>query len=186
MARSSTGTAVAALTAAAIAAVGFLAYQANATAPDHPTQTRSDSRSSGPKEGGKEKEGRDPKKVPADSGTGRRVVYALEAKRVWLVGADERPLRSFKVAPSSVDPEPGAYGVTSRSAGLVGSDGVQVEHVVIFHQASGIVFGFSSALDGSTPNPNARKRTGGIRQSREDGSAMWDFATNETKVVVVP
>lgn len=184
MARSSAGPAVAGLTAAALAVVGFLAYQASATAPDHPTQARGDSHSSSPK-GDDEEKAKSSTKVPADSGTGRRVVYKLDSRRVWLVGADERTIRTFPVAPSSVDPDPGAYAVTSRNLGLVGSDGVQVEHVVVFHQEDGIVFGFSAALDGSMPNPKARKKTGAIRQSRKDGKALWDFALNDTKVVVV-
>ncbi|MFH8366183.1 hypothetical protein [Streptomyces sp. NPDC018031] len=185
MARRSAGPAVAGLTAAALAVVGFLAYQASATAPDHRTQQRGDTAHSGSRDGGKEKPAKASTKVPADSGSGRRVVYKLDSRRVWLVGADERPIRSFVVSPSSVDPDPGAYGVTSRVLGLTGSDGVQVEHVVIFHQEDGIVFGFSAALDGSTPNPSARKKTGAVRESRKDGKAMWDFALVDTKVVVV-
>ncbi|KUJ70006.1 hypothetical protein ACZ90_06485 [Streptomyces albus subsp. albus] len=184
MARSSAGPAVAGLTAAALAVVGFLAYQAQATAPDHPTQTRGASH--GGHQGDKSKGKKPSTKLPGDSGTGRRVVYAVDSKRVWLVGADERPVRTFPVSASSVDPDPGAYGVTSRSGGLVGSDGVQVEHVVIFHQEGGIVFGFSAALDGTMPDPNARKKTGAIREARADGAAMWKFATVDTKVVVVP
>lgn len=175
---------MAGLTAGALAIVGFLAFQASATAPDHPTQARGDSHSSAPGNGGKKKSPSSTK-VPADSGTGRRVVYQLESRRVWLVGADERTIRTYPVAPSSVDPDPGAYAVTSRNMSLVGSDGVQVEHVIVFHQEDGIVFGFSAALDGSLPNPKARKKTGAVRQTRPDGKALWDFALIDTKVVVV-
>ncbi|MFC0600484.1 hypothetical protein [Streptomyces palmae] len=185
MARSSAGPIVAGLTAAALVVVGVLAYQAQATAPDHRSTARAASHG-GEKADGKGKGKKGSTKLPGDSGTGRRVVYAVGAKRVWLVGADEQPVRTFPVSPSSVDPDPGAYGVTSRSSGLVGSDGVQVEHVVVFHQADGVVFGFSAALDGSAPDPNARKKTGAIREARADGAAMWRFATPDTKVVVVP
>ncbi|WFB07913.1 hypothetical protein LRS74_13275 [Streptomyces sp. LX-29] len=188
MARSSTGTAVAALTAAALAGVGFLAYQADATAPDHPTVARADGSGDRGKDDAedKRKDKASAKKLPADSGNGRRVVYDLDAKRVWLVGADERVMRSYRVSPSSVNPDPDTYAVSSRAQGLVGSDGVQIEHVVVFHQENGVVFGFSAAVDGSTPNPDSPKKTGGIRAAREDGSALWDFAVTETKVVVVP
>ena len=46
---------------------------------------------------------------------------------------------------------------------------------------------YSAAVDGSTPKPNpgSTKKTGGIRESRGDGKAMWDFALIGTKVVVV-
>ncbi|GDY44709.1 hypothetical protein SANT12839_055910 [Streptomyces antimycoticus] len=48
------------------------------------------------------------------------------------------------------------------------------------------MFGFSAAVDGSMPDPNARKRTGAVRESRADSAAMWEFAQVDTKVVVIP
>ncbi|KOG88476.1 hypothetical protein [Streptomyces varsoviensis] len=197
MARSSSGPVVAGLTAAALAVVGFLAFQASA-APDNPAKAGAahSSPSGHPKDKGKGdgKGGPDGKDkastaIPASSGSGLRVVYALKAKRVWLVGENEQATRTFEVAPSSVSPEPGTYQVPprGRSPQLLGSDGVQVEHVVQFHIGEGgIVFGFSAALDGSTPDPNATKKTGAVREQRADGAAMWKFATTGTKVVVVP
>ncbi|MET7763059.1 hypothetical protein [Streptomyces sp. NPDC005336] len=185
MARSSTGPAVAVLTAAALAGVGFLGYQAAATAPDHPTQARPGSHSGGAKD--KTKATPKPKAtaLPAHSGTGQRVVYSLGDKRVWLVAANERATRTFEVGPSPASPDPGSYQVTGHRLSGVGSDGVQVEHVVVFHSEGGAVFGFSAAVDGSMPDPKARKRTGAIRESRADGAALYDFARIGTKVVVV-
>ncbi|MEU4890808.1 hypothetical protein AB0B12_41265 [Streptomyces sp. NPDC044780] len=178
---------MAVLTAAALGVVGFLGYQAAATAPDHPTQARPGSHSSQSKEKGKDKAGSKQKStaLPAGSGTGERVVYALHDKRVWLVGADGKATRTFEVGPSPASPDPGTYAVTSRNKGGIGSDGVQVEHVVVFHTEGGVVFGFSAAVDGSMPDPNARKRTGAVRESRADGAAMWEFAQVSTKVVVI-
>ncbi|MER6139014.1 hypothetical protein ABT174_02995 [Streptomyces sparsogenes] len=183
----STGTVVAALTAAALGCVGFLAYQASATAPEPPSHAQHAGDSKG-KSKGKDQDKNGKKKstaLPGDSGSGLRVVYALEDRRVWLVGADEQPTRTFEVHPSSASPAPGTYEVTSRRQSTVGSDGVKVEHVVVFHTEEGVVFGFSAAIDGSTPDPNAAKKTGGIRESREDASAMWDFAQVGTRVVVI-
>ncbi|MEV4438671.1 hypothetical protein AB0K09_06545 [Streptomyces sp. NPDC049577] len=188
MARSSSGVIVAGLTTAALAAVGFLAYQADA-APDKPAPRASASASSGGKGGAQAPSApvKDPNPVPDASGTGKRVVYALGQKRVWLVGADGKATRTFEVAPSTVSPPPGSYPVTSRSPNGVGSDGIPVEHVVRFHRdANGIVFGFSAAVDGSSPNPGSPKKTGGVREQPADGRAMWEFAVNGTKVVVVP
>ncbi len=54
-----------------------------------------------------------------------------------------------------------------------------------FALIDGVVFGFSAAVDGSTPKPDASKKLGGIRESRADGTAMWTFATSGQKVVVV-
>ncbi|WP_190131348.1 hypothetical protein [Streptomyces mashuensis] len=199
MARSSSGAIVAALTAAALAGVGFLAYQAEA-APDHPVAAHAGTASGSAKEQGKGGDqgkgggagaGQDAPKaadaVPEGSGTGLRVVYALGQKRVWLVGADGKATRTYEVAPSTVNPPPGTYTVTSRSPNVVGSDGIPVEHVVRFHRdVNGIVFGFSAAVDGSSPSPMSGKKTGAIREKPADGRAMWEFAVNNTKIVVVP
>ncbi|MDI3419703.1 hypothetical protein [Streptomyces luteolus] len=182
MARSSSGI-VAGLTAAALAAVGFLAYQASASAPASLGKPKQDAPSTAPRT---PKANADPKALPAASGKGTRVVYALKADRVWLVGKGGKAKRTFEVTPSTVDPAPGEYSVTTRSGKVVGSDGVPVEHVVRFTNVDGVSIGFSAAVDGSTPPPDPAKRTGGIREARADGLAMWQFATVGTKIVVVP
>ncbi|WP_244501185.1 hypothetical protein [Streptomyces sp. TP-A0874] len=186
MAGSSPGKIVAGLTALALAGVGFLAYQAAASAPEHPGKSRPSTSATpdGDKPGGRHKK-KPPPAVPAASGTGLRVVYSLSDQRVWLVGADEQPLRTFEVAPSTVSPPPGEYTVFSRTAATTGSDGVPIENVVLFTAVEGVVVGFSAAVDGSTPVADPNLRTGGIREGRADGSAMWKFATEDTKVVVV-
>jgi hypothetical protein len=177
---------VAGLTAAALATVGYLAHQAAQTlpaglggaAPAGVTPAAGTSKAPQVR--------KDPAALPGDSGKGARVVYSLRGDRVWLVAADEAVSRTFEVDPSTVDPAPGSYSVTSRSNTVTGSDGVPVEHVVRFATVDGVVIGFSAAVDGSTaPAPTPKVRTGGIRESRADGDAMWTFATIGRKVVVV-
>lgn len=181
-------TIVTALTAAAVVVVGFLGYQAAASAPDTLTQARTDGHHSAPKgqdRPGKKDKAPAPVAVPAASGKGQRVVYSLGGKRVWLVGAKDQALRTFTVAPSTVSPPLGTYKVSSRSVSVTGSDGIAIEHVVRFAVVDTVTIGFSAAVDGSRPDPDSSKRTGGIRESRDDGKAMWDFALEGTKIVVV-
>ncbi|MCC9739926.1 hypothetical protein [Streptomyces sp. MNU89] len=193
MAVSSSGKIVAGLTAVALAAVGFLAYQAAASASDRPAAPKDRAAASAsPEPGSSEDAGPESGEtadekpaVPADSGTGLRVVYSLGAERVWLVGENEQPTRTYEVWPSAVSPAPGEYAVVSRAESVAGSDGVPIEHSVVFTTTEGVVIGFSAAVDGSKPDPDAGK-TGGIRATREDGAAMWKFAPVGTKVVVVP
>lgn len=187
MARGSSGI-VAGLTAAAVAAVGFLAYQASANAPDSVAVPKPEASSSAPAVGHAEpKEKERPHTLPADSGTGARVVYALGDRRVWLVDAREKVTRTFAVMPSAVNPRPGVYRVGSRSGSIKGSDGVLIEHVVRFAMADGDVpVGFSAAQDGSMQSPDPTLKTGGVRMKRADGDAMWTFATVGARVVVVP
>ncbi|MFF4014292.1 hypothetical protein [Streptomyces sp. NPDC001843] len=120
-------------------------------------------------------------KVPAGSGTGRRVVYSVGQKRVWLVGADGKSQRTFAVWPGTVTPSKGAYSVTFRRETGTGSDGVRIENAVYFGAANA----FSNAVDGSSPSPDPSLRTGAIRERAADGKAMWDFAAKGTPVQVV-
>lgn len=185
---SSPGVFVAGITAVAIAVIGFFAYQANAA------QERAGSEASpkpgtsaSPSPGGKGDSGSGKKgtALPAGSGTGQRVVYSVDRERVWLVKSSGEIARTYKVKPGAVSPKPGSYSVTSRSGNITGSDGVPVENVVRFADEGGTTIGFSAALDGSMPEPDPNRKTGGIRESRADGKALWVFATIGTKVVVV-
>ncbi|MCT4355763.1 hypothetical protein M5362_21725 [Streptomyces sp. Je 1-79] len=178
---------MAGLTAAAVAAVAFLAYQASANAPaDVSAKPRTPaSAPSSAATGGPRKPVKDPLAVPADSGRGARVVYALAERRVWLVDAKGQATHTFSVVPSTVHPVPGAYTVTSRSGSVRGSDGVQIEHVVRFTTEQDVSIGFSAAVDGTLPTPDPARKTGGIRMKRADGDAMWTFASIGAKVVVV-
>ncbi|MFS8204431.1 hypothetical protein ACLVWQ_37890 [Streptomyces sp. CWNU-52B] len=186
MARKSLGSSgiVAWLTATALTVIGVLTYQAAASAPgDLNSLQAADSSSADARKAPRDKE--HPTSLPAASGTGRRVVYSLDDDRVWLVDEEDRVERTFPVTPGTVDPPPARYVVTSRSGRIAGSDGVAIEHVVRFATLSGIAIGFSAATDGSTPPPDTTKKLGGIRESRNDGKAMWTFATIGTRVLVV-
>ncbi|WP_335934326.1 hypothetical protein [Streptomyces sp. PTD5-9] len=188
MAKGSSGI-VAGLTAAALAVVGVLAYQASANAPA--SVAAPDPKASAPAHATAsakpEKKKETPPALPAESGTGKRTVYALADRRVWLVDESEKVLRTFAVVPSALSPAPGSYRVTSRGeAPTKGSDGVMIEHVVRFATVEGVTVGFSAAVDGSMTSPDPSLKTGGVRMSRADGDALWNFAWNRTEVVVVP
>ncbi|MFF1925552.1 hypothetical protein ACFVW8_33880 [Streptomyces sp. NPDC058221] len=178
---------MAVLTAAAVAVVGFLAYQASANVPDNLAAKPKTSSSSPAATGhAKPKAKKDPLAVPAASGKGARVVYALSDRRVWLVDAKGKSARTFRVMPSAVRALPGTYQVTSRSGTVTGSDGVPIEHVVRFATTNDVAIGFSAAQDGSMESPDPTLKAGGVRMSRADGNAVWTFATVGVKVVVVP
>ncbi|MDJ0340613.1 hypothetical protein QMK19_11385 [Streptomyces sp. H10-C2] len=184
MARIGSGTLVTGLTAAALAVIAVLAVQASGSAADHPVRARpSASASTAPST-----KAPPPAKapaLPANTGSGKRVVYGLAAKRVWLVDANDKVLRAYVVAPGSVDPVPGRYKVTSRTARGTGGDGIPIEHVVRFATVGNTVIGFSSAVDASMPSPDPQKKTGGIRETPADGDELWKLAVIDTRVVVV-
>ncbi len=133
--------------------------------------------------------------VPADSGTGRRVVFSESRQRVWLVGRGGDVRRTYLVSGSLHDNlDPGTYSVYSRSMHAFGiEDSGTMRYFVRFTRGdSGAAIGFHDipVQDGKrvqgvdelgTPTSH-----GCIRQRRADARAMWDFAQLGTTVVVTP
>ncbi|MDN3294464.1 hypothetical protein QWM81_10455 [Streptomyces ficellus] len=178
------------LTAGALATVATLAVQAGHAAPDGGRGAAAGPRpsvspSSPSPAAGRSAAAPEAAAVPARSGEGRRIVYSLGQRRVWLVGEDNGVRRSFTVWPGSVAPAKGTHLVSFRRAAGTGSDGVGVENVVYFAVTSGVSVAFSNAVDGSSPAPVPGLRTGGIRMSAADGDAVWGFGTQGTTVSVV-
>jgi len=174
------------LTVGAIAAVVVLAVQADKGPKPHAVAARPCASASAGAHPGATKT-KAPAAVPDGSGTGRRVVYSLGKKMVWLVDASDAARRTFAVWPGTVGPDPGTYTVGARTRGAItGSDGVKIEHIVYFSVKSGANVAFSTAVDGSSPPPAASgTQTGGIRMRVGDGAALWTFGSTGTKVVVV-
>ncbi|WP_430542468.1 hypothetical protein [Streptomyces iconiensis] len=56
--------------------------------------------------------------------------------------------------------------------------------MVRFTSVEGVTTGFSAAVHGPTPKPDPQTKTGGIRESRADGTALWEMATVNVKAVV--
>ncbi|MGR8010329.1 hypothetical protein [Streptomyces hypolithicus] len=182
---------VTALTVIALAIVAVVAVQAERSAPPRKAaDTSRDSSPSGARESESGAESAAPSEkpqtpVPAGSGEGRRVVYSVGQKRVWLVDASDGLRRTFTVWPGTVNPAEGSYTVGFRREGGTGSDGVTIENVVYFAIKDGISIAFSNAVDGSSPEPSAGTKTGGIRARADDGGAIWTFASVGTTVSVV-
>ncbi|MFJ2259565.1 hypothetical protein ACIOKD_14715 [Streptomyces sp. NPDC087844] len=174
------------LTAAALVLVAVLAVKAgDGPQPTASASKESNSSSASPKPSASPDESA-PVAVPDGSGTGRRIVYSLGQKRVWLVDASDASRRTFKVWQGTVSPDPGTYTVGTRREAATGSDGVEIENIVYFAVASGVNVAFSNALDGSSPPPPASgATTGGVRMKAADGDAVWKFGTAGTTVAVV-
>ncbi|SEO17275.1 hypothetical protein SAMN05216267_10195 [Actinacidiphila rubida] len=122
--------------------------------------------------------------VPADCGSGMRVVYSIAGERVWLVSGAERVVRSYPVRSGDPAPPLGTHQVFARAAHGMGGDGAPVEHVVFFAQSGDTNIGFSAAV-GAAKGKAAAQPGSAIRESRDDGTALWQFATIGTAVEVV-
>jgi hypothetical protein len=132
--------------------------------------------------------------VPASSGTGRRIVFSQGLQRVWLLDADDVVKRTYLVSGSVTDNlQPGAYSVYSRSRWAVGVDdsGVMQYFVRFTEGPTGAAIGFHSipTRNGVPLQTAAQLGTpqshGCIRQATPDAVALWNFAPDGTKVVVV-
>ncbi|WP_165372393.1 L,D-transpeptidase [Nocardioides iriomotensis] len=130
--------------------------------------------------------------VPADSGDGRRIVFDQTAQRVWLVGDDGKAQRTYLVSGSLEDNlDPGSYEVYSKSKRAWGIDGGTMKFMVRFAHGKNAAIGFHDIPyeDGELLQSRAElgtaKSSGCIRQWRQDAKALWGFAPEGTKVVVV-
>ena len=132
--------------------------------------------------------------LPANSGTGRRIVFAMADQRVWLVGdEDDAVERTYLVSGSLTDNlHPGTYSVYSKSVDAVGvDDSGTMKYMVRFAHGPNAAIGFHDipVLDGAQVQTRDQLGTpqshGCIRQLRADAKALWDFAPVGTTVVVV-
>jgi lipoprotein-anchoring transpeptidase ErfK/SrfK len=130
--------------------------------------------------------------LPADSGSGKRVVFDIGAQRVWLVGADDRVARTYLVSGSVTDNlEPGSYEVYSTSRHAVGIDeSGTMQYMVRFAHGKRAAIGFHDIPVDKGRQLQSRAALGTpqshgcIRQARPDARALWDFAGVGTTVVV--
>jgi lipoprotein-anchoring transpeptidase ErfK/SrfK len=133
-----------------------------------------------------------PPEVPAGSGTGKRVVFAIGAQRVWLVGPGDQVVRTYLVSGSVTDNlRPGEYEVYSTSRNAVGvDDSGTMKFMVRFAHGEHAAIGFhdipvhdgelvQGVSDLGTPQSH-----GCVRQWRPDARALWRFAPVGTTVVV--
>lgn len=135
--------------------------------------------------------------VPANSGSGRRVVYSKTMQRVWAVDSSGRMIKTHLVSGKQhpLDPRPGTYRVWSRSLHTFAIQNPTIvwKYMVRFAQGSdGGNIGFHEI-----PSQYGRPvqsiwqlgqplSAGCVRQAPSDALWMWNWAQLGTKVVVLP
>ena len=181
---------VAAITAMALVGVGILAVQANGSAPKvaaGSTVEQPHATASNPS--GHPAPAPDPRAIPANSGSGKRIVYSLKGSKIWLVDADGRAERVAQVVAASVPPPKGAYAVSKWSNTGKGLDGASIQYVVYWGNSSDpSKFGFDAVASVQGLPPAPTKPTTGVRMAQADALAVWTFATSAaagTPVIVV-
>jgi hypothetical protein len=132
--------------------------------------------------------------LPANSGTGRRVVYSRAQQRVWAVDEDGTVVKTHRVSGRLHEPYAGTYSVYSRSMYTysAANPAIKWRYMVRFaYGPGGGRIGFHEI-----PNRNGvpmqsegqlgQPLSGGcVRQSTADAQWMWNWAGVGTKVVVL-
>ena len=132
--------------------------------------------------------------LPANSGSGRRVVYDRAGQRVWAVDKNNNVIRSWLVSGSQYNNEvPGTHKVYSRSAVSTAWNGkAYLPKMIRYYQTKIGHIGFHAiplkVADRSVYQTEAQLGTrlsGGCqRQANLDAAFLWDFAQVGTPVVV--
>jgi hypothetical protein len=184
------------MTGVSLVAVGVLAVQANGQSPQTVTAAQNSKpvgaapTAPGASSSANPSAQINPLAVPADSGSGKRIVYSIEAKRVWLIGSDGSSVqRTFQIVPGTIPAPLGTYHVSGRDSGETGSDGTSVQYVVFFDNPatvnSSTSFAFDAEADISGLPPAPTGHTGAVRTTQADAVAIWYFAPIGTTVTVV-
>lgn len=133
--------------------------------------------------------------LPADSGSGRRIIYAKTAQRVWLVRADNSVERTYLVSGRMDQPDPGVYTVFSKSRHATSAvlPPATMQYMVRFTKGlQGNNIGFhdlplmrNGKYEQSEAQLGQPLSAGCVRQSVRDAAFLWRWAPVGTSVVVL-
>jgi len=139
--------------------------------------------------------GADTPPLPANSGSGKRLVYDRAGQRVWAVSADEVVIRSWLVSGSKYSNEiPGTHHVYSKSEKSTAWNGKAIlPHMVRWLKTDignigfhGIPIHVSDGTAYQTEKELGQRLSGGCqRQANRDADFVWAFADIGTTVVVI-
>jgi len=139
--------------------------------------------------------GADAPVLPANSGSGRRLVFERAGQRVWAIGKDEQIVRSWLVSGSKYNNEtPGTHAVYSRSEITTAWNGKAFLRKMVrwlktdigaigFHQIP--VRRDDNTVYQTEAELGSRLSGGCQRQAIFDATFLWDFAKIGTPVVVL-
>ena len=136
--------------------------------------------------------------LPANSGTGRRVVYSKSLQKVWVVNANNQLIKEHRVSGKLkwCDPRPGEYRVFSRSRYTFALQNPSIiwGYMVRFTKGcNGGNIGFHEIPINKNTGYRVQSISqlgtplsgGCVRQAVSDAVWMWNWAYVGTKVVVL-
>jgi lipoprotein-anchoring transpeptidase ErfK/SrfK len=133
--------------------------------------------------------------MPAGTGKGKRVVYALRDNHVWLVDAHNIVQRSYPVSGTKFNQvSPGTYDVIRKRRYTTSYHGTErMQYMVTFTFGKNAAIGFhdipisiASGKPVQTPAQLGQSLSDGcVRQAPVDAKALWEFAPPGTPVIVL-
>jgi hypothetical protein len=129
--------------------------------------------------------------LPANSGSGRRIVYSNAQQRIWLVEANEQVSHSYLVSGRHGLPSVGTYHVYSKVRSSY-SGSLQLPWTLRFaHGASGApidIHGIPLTSSGTPIEEDGLLGTplshGCLRMKQSEALLVWNWSTLGTTVVV--
>jgi lipoprotein-anchoring transpeptidase ErfK/SrfK len=135
--------------------------------------------------------------LPGGTGTGRRIVYALGIRRIWVVGSDGQPTRTYQVPRGQPHVAAGTYTVYAKRLSQPTSQARnRIRYVLRMEEGKGggSRLGFCSVPLTPSGRPAKPSQEGGIeatgssciQQKLADAKYLWRAGRVGTTVVVVP
>jgi len=130
--------------------------------------------------------------LPANSGSGKRMVLSISQQRVWWVDESGTEIRTALVSGRANTPQTGTFKVYSRTEHATGLDGSKMDYFVRFTKGpQGWSIGFHNIprINGQPVQTNEQLGQtlshGCIRQKEEDAVFTWNFLDIGSTVVVI-
>lgn len=130
--------------------------------------------------------------LPADSGTGRRVVFAIERQRIWWIDEHDEVIGTVPVSGRANTPAAGTFSVYSKTEHATGLDGSKMSKFVRFTKGpNGWAIGFHGiptvkGVPAQTEEQLGEPLSHGcIRQGAFATDLTWEFLQVGDTVVVV-
>ncbi|HEY6739836.1 MAG TPA: L,D-transpeptidase [Actinopolymorphaceae bacterium] len=133
--------------------------------------------------------------LPANSGSGKRVVYRLGTNHVWLVDESNTVVRSYLVSGTRFGQvRPGSYEVLRMRRNTTSYHGTEkMEYMVTFTEGENAAIGFHNipvSIETGRPVQSLRQlgtslSDGCVRQKQSDAKFLWSFVEIGTPVIVL-
>ncbi len=132
--------------------------------------------------------------IPANSGSGRRIVYSNSDQRIWVIEYGERIVATYLISGRRDTPSAGVYDVFSKSRyASAGHDGITMQYMVRFAHGRRLAIGFHSIPTYGNGRPmqsesalGTYRSSGCVRQRIDQAEFLFNWSVVGDTVIVLP